>query len=186
MNPQQNKKAKKVILKDGRHIRFVKKGYWEYIERKNCSAIVIILAMTDKKEVIFVEQYRPPVDKNVIEFPAGLVNDGKSRKKETLIEGARRELLEETGYKAGRMIKVLHGPAASGISSDMLTVVVAYDLKKVGSGGGDELESIKVHTVLFDCVEDWMEEMRKKGRLVSPRIYAGLYLLKKYNKTIIN
>ena len=54
----------------------------------------------------------------------------------------------------------------------MLTVMMAFDLEKVNNGGGDESEAIKVHKVPFFKVEAWLEAMRKKGKLVSPRIYA--------------
>ena len=68
---------KKVIIAEGKFVRFVKCGHWEYFERNNCGGMVIILAMTKKQEVLFVEQYRPPVDNVVIEFPAGLVKDNR-------------------------------------------------------------------------------------------------------------
>jgi len=171
---------KKVVIAEGRFIRFVKRGHWEYFERNKCAGMVIILAMTKKQEVLFVEQYRPPVDNVVIEFPAGLVKDKK--KKESFVQAARRELLEETGYHAKKIKKILYGPASSGMMSDMLTVMMAFDLKKVNGGGGDESADIKVHQIPFFKVEKWLEAMRKKGKLVSPRIYAGLYLLAKYNK----
>ena len=173
---------KKVVLAEGKFIRFVSKGNWEYIERVNCDGAVVILALTKDRKVIFVEQFRPPVGKKVIEFPAGLMNDSPKRKtKETLISAAKRELLEETGYKAKKIIKILEGPASSGTASDMLTLVRAVDIEKVSAGGGDEGESIVVHEVKLDKAESWLRRMEKKGFLIGTRIYAGLYFLNKYN-----
>ena len=167
-------------------MRFVNKGGWEYIERNNCEGIVIVLAMTGDNKVIFVEQYRPPVGKNVIEFPAGLVNDQKdsmkSQTKETSLQAGKRELLEETGYKARRMKKLFEGPINCGVSSDMLIFVRAIDIKKVSSGGGDDSEEIKVHEIEIDKAEQWLKKKEKKGCLIGPRVYAGLYFLNKYNK----
>jgi len=83
----QFKNAKKEIIYKGKFLSYIDKGGWEYIERNNCDGIVIILAMTDDNKVIFIEQYRPPVAKSVIEFPAGLVNDSMvsgAKRKETL------------------------------------------------------------------------------------------------------
>ncbi len=170
------------MLAEGKFIRFVSKGNWEYIERVNCDGAVVILALTKDRKVIFVEQFRPPVGKKVIEFPAGLMNDCPKRKtKETLISAAKRELLEETGYKAKKIIKILEGPASSGTASDMLTLVRAVDIEKVSAGGGDEGESIVVHEVKLDKAESWLRRMEKKGFLIGTRIYAGLYFLNKYN-----
>jgi len=170
------------VLAEGKFIRFVSKGNWEYIERVNCDGAVVILALTKDRKVIFVEQFRPPVGKKVIEFPAGLMNDCPKRKtKETLISAAKRELLEETGYKAKKIIKILEGPASSGTASDMLTLVRAVDIEKVSAGGGDEGESIVVHEVKLDKAESWLRRMEKKGFLIGTRIYAGLYFLNKYN-----
>ncbi|MCA9400846.1 MAG: NUDIX hydrolase, partial [Candidatus Omnitrophica bacterium] len=91
----------KEIIHEGRFVRYVRKGRWEYCERTNCTGLVIIIAMTDNHEVIFVEQFRPPVNNKVIEFPAGLVNDKYEGVDESLEDAAKRELLEETGFEAG-------------------------------------------------------------------------------------
>jgi len=173
---------KRVILKEGNFMRLVKKGEWEFVERNNCSGIVIIVAMTDQEKVIFVEQYRPPVDKKVIEFPAGLVNDHGHPKIESFVTAAKRELLEEAGYQAQRIVKLLEGPVSSGSSGDIVTMVLATGLKKVASGGGvDEFESIIVHEVDLKDVDSWLKKMESQGYLVEPKIYTGLYFLKNYN-----
>ena len=165
-------------------MRLVKRGEWEFVERNNCSGIVIIVALTDKGQVIFVQQYRPPVDKQVIEFPAGLINDhGDSKMVESFVTAAKRELLEETGYQAQRIVKLLEGPVSSGSSGDCVTMVQAVGLKKIHSGGGDESESIVVHEVDLKSVDSWLTKMKNKGYLVEPKIYAGLYFLKNYNKS---
>ncbi|MCD4780426.1 MAG: NUDIX hydrolase [Candidatus Omnitrophica bacterium] len=176
-------KTKKIVLKKGRFINFVSRGGWEYIERNNCSGAVIIVAVTNDQQVLFVEQYRPPVDRYVIEFPAGLIDDLNTKKKETCVQAAKRELLEETGYQAKMIKKLIHGPAACGTSSDLLTMVLATGLKKVHDGGGDELESIVTHVVPLSGVEDWLKRMERKGYLIGTRLYAGLYFLNKYNNT---
>jgi ADP-ribose pyrophosphatase len=55
--------------------------------------IVAILEKSSGAEIILQKQYRPPIDKVVIEVPAGLVDAGESAE-----EAAVRELREETGY----------------------------------------------------------------------------------------
>jgi len=183
MRAQPKKNTKKVIVHEGKFLRFVRRGDWEYTERSNCSAVVIIVAMTDDRKVLFVEQYRPPVQGKAIEFPAGLVNDSAVKRRESLLTAARRELLEETGYAAGKMTKLLEGPSSSGSSADMVTIVHATDLRKVGEGGGDDFESIVVHEVPLDDADRWLAKMRKKKYLIEPKIYAGLYFLKTLQTT---
>jgi len=179
MRASVKKSSKTTILKEGRFFRFIKKDGWEYFERSNCTDIVIILAVTKNKKVIFIEQYRPPVGKNVIEFPAGLVNDAKDCKHESVAAGAKRELFEETGYKARKIIPILKGPSSSGSSADLVTMVRAVDIEKVGEGTGDGTESIKVHEVPLAKVDQWLKSMEKKGCLIEPKVYAGLYFLNK-------
>jgi len=172
---------KPTVIIEGKFIRFARLGSWEYVERNNCCGIVIIVPITDEGQVILIEQYRIPVGKNVIEFPAGLVNDIDPKKKESILSAARRELIEETGYRAGKMTKIMDGPVSSGFTSDIATILMATGLHKVASGGGDPTESIAVHAVAYKKVDTWLSQKQKKGCLVDPKIYAGLYWLKKYN-----
>jgi len=170
------------ILKEGKYIRFLRRGDWEYVQRVNCSGIVIIIAMTDEQKLLFVRQYRAPVNSDVIEFPAGLVNDGCSHYEETAAEAAKRELLEETGYEAGELIQVLSGPGGAGASSDILTFFLARKIRKVSDGGGDESERITTYEIPLQEVEGWLKAMAGQGIPADPKIYAGLYFLKTYNK----
>lgn len=182
MRTSNNNKAKQEIIHEGKFLRFMRKGGWEYVQRNNCSAIVIIAALTEDNHVVFVEQYRPPVDKMVIEFPAGLVNDLGRKRKESNLSAAKRELLEETGYQAKKLVKILEGPTSSGSSADIITMFLANNARKIAEGGGDNSESITVHLVPIADVDQWLVKMRGKGRLVEPKIYTGLYFLKTYNE----
>ncbi len=167
------------IISEGRFIRFLSEGGWEYVERNNCNGIVVIVALTADDKVLFTEQYRLPVKTRAIEFPAGLVNDGLSKTRESLESAARRELLEETGYEAQEIKKLIKGPISSGLTSETITFLMAKRLKKVSAGGGDDTESIKVHEVPLTSTEKWLKNMEKKGCVVDPKIYAGLYFLNK-------
>ncbi len=57
MRARVGQKAKEEIIYNGKFLRFIRKGEWEYTQRNNCSAIVIIVAMTENDHVLFVEQY---------------------------------------------------------------------------------------------------------------------------------
>lgn len=172
-------KHKAVVLKEGRFLRFLRHEEYEYVERNNCTGIVIIVPVTDEGQVILVEQYRLPVNSRVIEFPAGLVNDICGAQKETLSKAAKRELLEETGYQATRMTKLLEGPVSGGSTSDMVTMFLAQGLKKTGKGGGDATEMISIHEVPLKRTARWLRAMERKGFLIEPKVYAGLYFLEK-------
>jgi ADP-ribose pyrophosphatase len=59
---------------------------------------VTIVAITEDRRILAVQQYRPAVEQYTLELPSGLVDPG-----ETPVETARRELLEETGYECGEI-----------------------------------------------------------------------------------
>ena len=66
---------------------------WDFTRRPSAEACVGILAITDAEELILVEQFRIPVQRRVIEIPAGLVGDEDEHRGEPIEETARRELL---------------------------------------------------------------------------------------------
>jgi ADP-ribose pyrophosphatase len=138
----------------------------------------VIVPMTRDGKVVFVEQFRRPVAAQVIEWPAGLVNDKASHDAETMEAAARRELLEETGYEAEHLAFLVEGPVSSGLSSEIITFYQALDVVKKGPGGGDATESIKVHEIPLKEADLWLYEMEKKGLMVDPKVYVGLYFLK--------
>ncbi len=167
-----------MILHKGKYLDLVREGHWEYVRRTTCNGIVVIVPMTTNEKVVFVEQFRRPVEAHVIEWPAGLVNDRISQDPETMEAAARRELLEETGYEADQLFFLVQGPVSSGLSSEIITFYQALDVVKKGPGGGDATESIKVHEVPLKKADLWLHEMEKKGLLVDPKVYVGLYFLR--------
>ena len=164
------------VLYEGRFLTVRKKGNWEYVERRKASGIVAILAITDNRGLILVEQFRVPVNKRVIEIPAGLAGDIESKENEALVEAAKRELLEETGYQAQRMEYLTEGPTSAGLSNEVITLFRAHDLKKVLKGGGDESENIQIHVVPLAELKSWIETKRQEGCLVDYKVFAALYL----------
>lgn len=167
-----------MILHKGKYLDLICDDNWEYVKRTNCNGVAVIVPVTKDEKVILVEQFRRPVEAQVIEWPAGLVNDQASHSSETIEAAARRELFEETGYEAKHLELLAGGPVSSGLSSEIITFFKAADVVKKGAGGGDATESIKVHEVPLKEVDLWLYEMGKKGFLVDPKIYVGLYFLK--------
>lgn len=163
------------VLVEGRFLRLLSHRGWEWAERTNTSAAVVIVAITENWELVLIEQYRIPLGCRVIELPAGLVGDSAESKEEELAEAARRELLEETGYEAKNIEHLMEGPSSSGMTNEVFTLVLAKDVRKVGPGGGDATEDIQVHIVPLDEVPGWLESKRREGKMVSPKIYSALY-----------
>ncbi len=163
------------ILFEGKFLRVKSKSHWEYIERCKTGAVVAILAITAKRELILVEQFRVPMNKRVIEIPAGLAGDIKGEENEALTAAARRELLEETGYEAQQMEYLTDGPPSAGLSTEVVTFFWAHELREVSEGGGDGSENIQVHVVPLAKLKPWLEAKRQEDCLVDYKIYAALY-----------
>jgi ADP-ribose pyrophosphatase len=106
--------SKPIVVAQGKFLRLQSIDGWEYVERGNASAVVGILAITDENRLLLVEQYRPAVGKRVVELPAGLAGDSKEHRGERPEVAAERELLEETGYRAGELVYLEAGRAPRG------------------------------------------------------------------------
>ena len=165
------------LLYKGNYIQLLRKDDWEYAERLNCSGVVFIVAVTDDEKIILVEQFRIPVGKKLIEIPAGIVGDNH-HSGESNEAAAKRELMEETGYEVEKLIPLMTGPVAPGSSSMVMTFYLARGIKKVGQGGGDDTENIKVHEVPLSEVDEWLKDRHGDDLWVDPRIFIALYLLR--------
>lgn len=170
-------------LGEGRFLRLVNAGGWEYAERVNASGVVAVVAVTAEREIILTEQYRPAVKKRVIDMPAGLAGDIPGEETEALATAARRELLEETGYRARRMEFLTSGPPSAGMSSEIVTFFLATGCRRVADGGGDDHEEIEVHVVPLARAAEWLRKRAGKRRCVDPKVYAALYFAEHANGT---
>lgn len=164
-------------LYEGEYLRLKKRGRWEYAERTNASSAVIVVAVTPDDRVLFVEQYRHPVQAPSIEMPAGLVGDHGTV--ESVETAARRELLEETGWEAEHIEYLMAGPSSSGMSNEMIAFVRARGLRRIHAGGGDETEQITVHEVPRQEAAAWLHGKLQQGYSIDPKLYAGLYFLER-------
>jgi ADP-ribose pyrophosphatase len=98
---------------------------------------VCILPFVSDDEIILIRNYRYPIGGYLIELPAGTLE-----KNEDPINCAGRELLEETGYLAGRMKPVGNFFTSPGILSEKMYAYVAYDLEQKSQAleEGEEIE----------------------------------------------
>ena len=169
--------APEETLYQGRWLSLRKRGRWEYAERNNPGGAAIIIAVTPDDRVLFVEQYRVAIRSRTIEMPAGLIGDIKGQEDEGILLAAQRELEEETGWRSARMVFLHQGPSSAGMSTEMIAYVRAFDLVKVGAGGGDASENIVVHEVPRREAGAWLFARATEGYSIDPKLFAGLWLL---------
>lgn len=163
------------ILASGRFLRLVQRGAWEYADRVNCTGAVVIVALTSERELVLVEQFRIPIGRRTIELPAGLVGDTEDRDSHDFEATVRRELLEETGFTAQDVERLVEGPTSGGLSTEMVTLFLATGLRREAAGGGVAGEQIVVHVVPVADAEAWLARRMADGVAVDPKVYAGIY-----------
>jgi len=150
-----------------------KKGVWEVIKKKSYKRIVVIFALTKNKEVILEKIYRIPLKSFIIELPAGLSDKkGESEKK-----AAKRELLEETGYLAKKLIPVFEFPLGPGTISNKAILFFAPDVEYVGGEGGEDAEEIEVLKIPLKKVIKFLSKSDKKCP-VDIKVFGAISILK--------
>lgn len=162
-------------LAQGRFLKLMRRGTWEYVERVGARGAAAIVAVTDDGKLVLIEQPRPAMGRAVIELPAGLVGDEEGMEEEEIEAAAGRELVEETGFSAAKVELVAEGPTSPGLTSECIAMVVATGLTRVGAGGGTASEDITVYEVPLAEVEAFLREQADRGRAIDVKVYAGLY-----------
>ena len=168
-------KPKPDILHSGRFLELVSLNGWEYARRVKATGVVAILPIHTDGKMVLVEQFRPAAGGPVIEWPAGLVGDEDDA--ESHLIAAKRELLEETGYEAKVWKRVGEGMSSAGLTDEAVVFYLAQDLTQVAEGGGVGGENITKHEVLSGDLPGWIEQMKRAGKKLDVKIYAGLGML---------
>ena len=149
---------------EGKYIRIVTRGGWEYVERCGGVSAVVILAEHDGK-VILIEQSRVPLGGRIcLELPAGLVGDEDDKGVE---ETAVKELEEETGFTAARIERLGEFFSSPGMVGEGFHLVRAHGVRPCGTPAE---EGIEVHLVERERVASFVEERRAAGAAIDVKL----------------
>jgi ADP-ribose pyrophosphatase len=148
------------LMWEGKFIRALRRGRWEYASRARDIRAVVIVA-EHEGNIILVDQPRVGPNCRCVELPAGLVGDLDPDA--TIEATAINELEEETGYTAERVERLGDFYSSPGMLAEAFTLVRVHGLRKIGEGGGDENEDINVHLVARADIPNFLEQKRAEG-----------------------
>lgn len=126
-----------------------------------------IIPFLDKDTVLLVEQFRKPLEKTILEIPAG-----KLDKNEDPLLCAHRELEEETGYKAGSMTYLGSIATAPGFCDEIIHLYKAENLK-LGTKCCDEDEFTNIKSFSLEDIKS----MIKNGKIIDTKTISILAYL---------
>ena len=139
---------------------------------RNSDAVIIVPITKENKFVVIVESRPNTEDTVCLEFPAGMVDPG-----ETHEQAGARELLEETGYKAEKLVELEWHYQDQGCSSAIIKSFVAINCEKVQEQRLDDTESIDS----FEIPEEEVTELALNNEITDSgsRLAYYTYTLKK-------
>ena len=127
---------------------------WETVERTNIHGVGVmaVVAMTVDREMIMERQWRAAIESFVIQFPAGLMD----KEDESSEEAAKRELLEETGYSAKRLVPILTAPTNPVLAPLSALYYYAPEVEYTGNKNRDIAEEMEIITVPKDKLDEFL------------------------------
>jgi ADP-ribose pyrophosphatase len=136
---------------------------------------VAAVALFPGDRVLLVRQFRKALERETLEIPAGKMERG-----EKPADTMRRELMEETGYRAGKLKLLVSYYPTLGMSTEIIHVYLARDLRRAKAAARDEAA---IDAVLLPRRK--VEEMIRTGKIRDSKTIIGLWALrlgKKFNR----
>jgi ADP-ribose pyrophosphatase len=123
----------------------------------------VMMAVDDRRRILLVRQYRLPARGYLWELPAGKVDAG-----ETPLQAAKRELIEETGYRAKKWTKLVAFYPSPGYVAEKMTIFLATGLT---AGEARPMEDERIETRWFTSKE--IEDGIRSGKIVDAKTMIG-------------
>jgi len=129
----------------------------------------VMMAVDDRKRVLLVRQYRLPARQSMWELPAGRLDKG-----ETPLRAAKRELREETGYRASKWKKLVTFYPSPGFLAERMTIFVATNL---AAGEAANMEDERIEMRWFSRKE--IEKAIRSGEIIDGKTIIGYLVWRK-------
>lgn len=130
---------------------------------------VAVIPVTDDNKILLVEQFRKPLEKSLLEIPAGKLDDN-----ENPLAAAVRELEEETGYTTRELSFVTSFYTSPGFADELIHIYITDKLIKLDNPpAGDEDEFVEVHELTLEEAKQYVIEEKIHDAKTN---YAILYL----------
>jgi ADP-ribose pyrophosphatase len=130
----------------------------------------VMMPVDEHGRILLVRQYRLPARQYLWELPAGRVDAG-----ETPLQTARRELAEETGYRARTWKKLAVFYPSPGFLAEKMTIYLATNLT---SGVQAPMEDERIQTRWFSARE--VDRMIETGKIIDGKTQIGFLRWKRY------
>lgn len=151
------------VLKDEHGHRFYR---WTVVHPGAVAIIPVIRRPSHCDSIILIRQYRFPTRQYLWELPAGTLEKGESPS-----ACARRELTEETGYKAGRIRKITAFYSCPGFCTEKIHLFIAHNLRFTSQKlDPDEKIKYKIFT------RPQIKALIRKNRIIDAKTIIGLTL----------
>lgn len=132
----------------------------------------VMMPVDERSRILLVRQYRLPARQYLWELPAGRLDPG-----ETPMQAARRELIEETGYRAKKWKKIAEFYASPGFLAEKMTVFLATGLTP---GEKKPMEDERIETRWFTSAE--LDRAIESGKILDGKTQIGFLKWKRYVK----